>query len=48
MINDPDGPVKDWPRSVLACLQCIAEGLKDETVKVRWVRKNERGKPYGD
>lgn len=37
VINDPDGPVKDWP-GVLACLQCIAEGLKGETVKAR-VRK---------
>ena len=27
VINDPDGPVKDWP-GVLACLQCIAEGLR--------------------
>lgn len=34
VINDPDGPVKDWT-GVLACLQCIAEGLKGETVKTR-------------
>ena len=34
VINDPDGPVKDWP-GVLACLRCIAEGLKGETVKAR-------------
>lgn len=34
VINDPDGPVRDWP-GVLACLQCIAEGLKGETVKAR-------------
>ena len=34
VINDPDGPVKDWP-GVLACLQCIAEGLKGEVVKAR-------------
>lgn len=34
VINDPDGPVKDWP-GVLACLQCIAEGLKGDTVKAR-------------
>ena len=34
VINDPDGPVRDWP-GVLACLQCIAEGLKGEPVKAR-------------
>lgn len=37
VINDPDGPVKDWP-GVLACLQCIAEGLRGDQVKAR-VRK---------
>ena len=37
VINDPDGPVKDWP-GVLACLQCVAEGLKGEPVKAM-VRK---------
>lgn len=34
VINDPDGPVRDWP-GVLACLQCIAEGLRGNTVKAR-------------
>lgn len=34
VINDPDGPVRDWP-GVLACLQCIAEGLKGDRVKAR-------------
>jgi len=37
VINDPDGPVRDWP-GVLACLQCIAEGLRGDQVKAR-VRK---------
>ena len=37
VINDPDGPVKDWP-GVLACLRCIAEGLRGDVVKAR-VRK---------
>jgi len=34
VINDPDGPVRDWP-GVLACLQCITEGLKGDRVKAR-------------
>jgi hypothetical protein len=34
VINDPDGPVKDWA-GVRACLQCIVEGLRGEVVKVR-------------
>lgn len=37
VINDPDGPVRDWP-GVLACLQCIVEGLRGEPVRAR-VRK---------
>ena len=37
VINDPDGQVRDWP-GVLACLQCIAEGLKGDQVRAR-VRK---------
>lgn len=37
VINDPDGPVRDWP-GVLACLQCIAEGLRGDQVRAR-VRK---------
>ena len=34
VINDPDGPVRDWP-GVLACLQCVSEGIKGQPVKVR-------------
>ena len=34
VINDPDGRIRDWD-GVRACLQCIAEGLKGETVKAR-------------
>lgn len=34
VINDPDGPVRDWP-GVLACLQCITEGLRGDQVKAR-------------
>lgn len=34
VINDPDGPVRDW-HGVLNCLLCIAEGLKGETVNAR-------------
>ena len=37
VINDPDGQVRDRP-GVLACLQCIAEGLKGDQVRAR-VRK---------
>jgi len=37
VINDPDGPVKDWT-GVLACLKCIVEGLRGDQVKAR-VRK---------
>lgn len=37
VINDPDGPVKDWA-GVLNCLRCIAEGLRGEVIKAR-VRK---------